>query len=195
MALSTGPFSSFSAFYDSDFDRVVVTWVVVDGLNVSKVHVEVDRGSGFSEIDNVSATAGRIIDSEGSSGDDYRLVGEASTGELWVATKTFTAQGSSEPTATITGKVLDASGQPVFNASVKAFTLYIEGISSKENAITDGEIEVKTNTAGEFSLKLLRGSFVRFEIPDANISFPTEIPDKESVKFGDLDTLDGDYIR
>lgn len=195
MILSTAPFCSFSAFFSSLKNCVVVSWDVAEGLDVVRVHVEVDRGSGFTEIADVLATVGRIIDLSGTVTDIYRLIGEAADTELWVPTVSFTAQSTLAPQCTVTGTVVDLQGNPVFNTEVRAELLTVEGFSNDGQGIVDTEVSVLTDAVGGFSMILIQGATVRFEIPKANWSRPVLIPEKGSVDFRDLEELQGDFIR
>ena len=195
MTLSAAPFCSFSSFFDATNDRVIVSWGLVVGLDVSKVRVEVDRGSGFTEIARVDATDGRIIDFDGLAGHIYRLIGEAADAELWVPTDPFTAQSSLEPLCEVFGTVQDLQGKPIFNTPVRAEHLQIEGRTESGRSIVTNTIEVTTSALGEFRMNLLQGSCVRLVIQAANFSNPVLIPDQGSVDLKDLQIVSGDYIR
>ena len=195
MTLSTAPFCVFSAFFSSLKDCVVVSWGLIEGLDVARVQVEVDRGSGFTEIADVVATVGRIIDIDGTVTDTYRLIGEAADAELWVPTDSFTPLGTLAPQCEVTGTVIDLQGNPVFNETVRAELLSVEGFSDEGQGVVNNEVTVKTNALGEFKMTLIQGATVRFEIPGADWSRPVVIPEQGSVNFRDLDELFGDFIR
>lgn len=195
MTLSAAPFCIFAAFDDTAFGRVIVSWGVTEGLDVAKVRIEADRSSGFVAVDTVDATDGRIIDPDGKAGDNYRLIGEAADGELWIPTDPFTAQTALEPVCDILGTLTDAQGKPIFNAVVKALTLPIEGLRDRSMLVSEDEIEVRTGALGDFRLTLLQGLRIRIEIPVANVSLSAVVPEKGQAKFEELDVLDGDFIR
>lgn len=92
----------------------------------------------------------------------------------------------------IEGMIIDIQGQPVVDVKITATLLGTPDPVNAKTYITTKSVETLSNPDGTFSLSLLQGSIVRFQIPDVEYDQNVIVPNRSFAVWTELQ-VDTDY--
>lgn len=118
----------------------------------------------------------------------------------WYAVSTMDSNGSESnksqllqpvtntgPLCVVEGIVTDLQGARVVDEEVRAKIMLVPQITDARATITKDWVSTITNPDGRFSLPLLQGAVVKFEVPATGLSRNIKIPEKAYEFLADID--------